>query len=129
MGNVQIKGWLWGFLFLYTAFIVFSVPTKLIFTYWISLNEIVNDKGQAIYTYALFAVFGYVVMIIISAVYLTAAVRAFVQSSKPVDTPSFGISKGVKTVGIVISIIYTLFMIIWFLLFQQIAIYSLPLPP
>ncbi len=129
MASVKVKGILWGLLFGFTGFIYLSIPTKLIFTYWLWLNAIVDFEGNAIYTYALFAVFGYVVAEIVAFVYFTAMVRAFAQSNKPVDTPSYGISYGVKKVAIITSLLFIILMVTWYIIFQQIAIYSLDFPP
>ncbi len=128
MGKIQLKGILWGLLFLLTAIIYLVIPTHLVFKYWRFLNEIVDIEGKYIYTYALLAIFGYIISNFIVVIYIASMLRAFVQCNKEEDIPSFGIPKGVKGFALVSSILLVSLMIIWYMLFQEIAIFALKAP-
>ena len=122
--NNKTKGILWGILYALTATIFVSIPTKLIFTYWVALNELTYN-GEPIYTLALFMLFLYLLAILISAIYVAATCRAFMQRKNP----DLGISRGVRGFAVVSTSIVIGFMIIWFFLTGgQIAFFSM-MPP
>jgi len=100
------KGFLWSFVFLLTAAIYGSIPTHLIFNYWAWLNTLRFD-GEPIYTLLLLVLFLWIVALIITA---------------------SGIPKGVYRFGSVSTIIIIGYMVVWFLLFQKIAFFSM-FPP
>ena len=75
---------------------------------------------RSIYTFALLALFLYLVLLIVSLIFIAAAVRAFVQRNNKKD--GLGIPNGVKGVGLVSTISVILLMVIWYLLFNEIAI-------
>lgn len=116
-----MKGILWGLLFLITALIMIIIPTRLIWTWWAPLNEIVDPiESKPVYTWALLGVFGWIVTIVIFLIYVAATCRAFVQRK----SEDLGISRGIKGFALVVSLSIIAFMIIWYLLFQQIAFFS-----
>jgi len=117
LGN---KGILWGIVFAISFLIYLAIPTYLIVTYWVFLNEMVDLEGRPIYTFALLALFLYLVLLIVSLIFIAAAVRAFVQRNNKKD--GLGIPNGVKGVGLVSTISVILLMVIWYLLFNEIAI-------
>lgn len=120
----QFKGIMWGFIYGLTAIIYLAIPLKLIWTYWIPLNNL-TLLGKEIYTVALLALFIYIITIIIGAIYIAAMFRAFFQRKNP----DLGIPKGVQGVGLVTSIGVTAFMIIWFIITGgQIAFFSMMAP-
>jgi len=126
---VSIKGILWGLLFCVSAFILFTIPTILIVTYWIDLNQLVDLQGKPIYTYAMFAVFCFIVVIIIGFIMVAAMFRAFVQCKNPEeDVPSFGIPRAVKGFAIVTTAIIGVIMILWYVFVGEIAFYVLVFP-
>jgi hypothetical protein len=116
------KGILWSFIFILTAIIYYTIPTYLIFTFWIPLNEIVDPEGRPVYTYALLALFAYIVSLLVALINSVAAIRAILQRKNP---EGLGIPKGVKGFGLVSTIIVISLMILWYLLFNEIAIFSL----
>ena len=125
-----ITAYLWGILFAFTFVMFVLVPTKIVVNYWLWLNAIVDLNGNAIYTYALFAIFGYIICIIISLINLAACARAFVQSKKGLDdVPTFGIPRAVKGYAVVTSIFFVALFAIYYFLFGVIAIFSLVPPP
>ncbi|TFG25789.1 MAG: hypothetical protein EU532_11365 [Promethearchaeota archaeon] len=119
------KGILWSIVFLITTIIYFTIPTYLIFTYWIWLNEIVDPEGQPVYTYALLALFLYFVTLLVGLIYSVATVRAVVQRK---NEEGLGIPKGVKGFGLVSTIFVVSLMIIWYYLFNEIAIFTWKVP-
>jgi hypothetical protein len=119
------KGILWSIVFLITTVIYFSIPTYLIFTYWIWLNDLVDPEGQPIYTFALLALFLYFVTLLVGLIYSIATVRAIVQRK---NEEGLGIPKGVKGFGLVSTIFVVLLMVIWYILFNEIAIFTLGPP-
>jgi len=130
MVEKKLFAYLWGILFAFTFVMMILVPTKLVVNYWLWLNAIVDLNGNAIYTYALFAIFGFIVCIIISLINLAACCRAFVQANKGVnDEPTFGIPRAVKGFAIVTSSFLVAIFAIYYFLFRVIAIFSLVPPP
>ena len=115
------KGILWGIVFFVTAIVYYTVPTYLIFTYWIWLNEIVDPEGRPIYTFALLALFTYFVTLLVALIYSVATVRAIVQRK---NKEGLGIPKGVKGFGLVSTTIVVSLMVIWYFLFNEIAIFT-----
>lgn len=116
------KGILWGFIFFITAVIYYTIPTYLIFTYWIWLNEIVDHEGRPIYTFALLALFLYFVLLLVALIYTVASVRAIVQRN---NEEGLGIPNGVKGFGLVTTISAILIIILWYFLFNEIIIFNL----
>ena len=130
MAEKKTFAYLWGILFGFTFIMMILVPTKLVVNYWLWLNAIVDLNGNAIYTYALFAIFGYIVCIIISLINLAACGRAFVQANKGVnDVPTFGIPRAVKGYAIVTSAFLIGIFAVYYFIFGVIAIFSLSPPP
>lgn len=119
------KGILWSIVFLITTVIYFSIPTYLIFTYWIWLNDLVDPEGQPIYTFALLSLFLYFVTLLVGLIYSIATVRAIVQRK---NEEGLGIPKGVKGFGLVSTIFVVSLMVIWYILFNEIAIFTLRPP-
>ena len=118
---MALKGILWSLAFFLTAIIFIAIPSYLIFEYWILLNMLVDAEGRPIYTFALFAVFLYIVSIIVAVIYFVAAIRAIIQCR---NKEGLGIPKGVKGFGLVVDIFVIIFFVIWYLLFNEIAIFS-----
>ena len=104
------KGILWGIVFFITAIIYYTVPTYLIFTYWIWLNELIDPEGNPIYTFALLALFTYFVTLLVALIYSVATVRAIVQRN---NEEGLGIPKGVKWFGFISTMIVVSLMVIW----------------
>ena len=119
MGN---KGILWGIVFAISFLIYLAIPTYLIVTYWVFLNEMVDLEGRPIYTFALLALFLYLVLLIVCLIFAAAMVRAVVQRNNEKD--GLGIPNGVKGVGLVSTISVILLMVLWYLLFNEIAIFT-----
>ena len=115
----SVKGVLWGFLFCLTAIIYGSIPTFLIVRFWIWLNSF------PVYTLSLFMLFLWIVSLIITLIYIVAMIRAFIQRN---NEEGLGIPKGIKGFGLVSTLIIAVFMMIWFLIFSQIAFFSM-IPP
>ncbi|MFX0105606.1 MAG: hypothetical protein ACFE75_08955 [Candidatus Hodarchaeota archaeon] len=114
-----IKGILWGIVFLLTSLIYAAIPTYLIVEYWVWLNSF------PVYTLSLFMLFLWIVAIIIVLIYVVAMVRAFIQRN---NEEGLGIPKGVKGFGLVSTVTVLLFMLIWYILFKQIAFFSMVYP-
>ena len=119
----SIKRFAWSFVFLLTAAIYGSIPTHLIFNYWAWLNTLSFD-GEPIYTLLLFVLFLWIVALLITLIYIVASIRAIVQR-KSEDS---GIPKGVFRFGTVSTVIVIGYMVVWFILFNKIAFFSM-LPP
>ncbi len=117
------KGFMWSFVFLLTAVIYSSIPTYLIFSYWEWLNTLRFD-GEPIYTLLLFVLFLWIVALIITIIYIVAMIRAIVQRKNE----SSGIPKGVYRFGTVSTVMVIGYMVVWFILFNKIAFFSM-LPP
>lgn len=116
---MAIKGILWGIVFFFTALIYAAIPTYLIVEYWVWLNSF------PVYTLSLFMLFLWIVAIIIVLIYIVAMVRAFIQRN---NKEGLGIPKGVKGYGLVSTVTVLLFMLIWYLIFNQIAFFSMVYP-
>jgi hypothetical protein len=63
-------------------------------------------------------------MILVSIIYFVAMVRAIIQR----NSEDLGISRGVKYFGLVSVLIIGGFMILWYVLFQEIAFFALTKP-
>jgi hypothetical protein len=119
----SVKGYLWSLTFFLTAGIYSSIPTYLIITFWPWLNWLTfND--EPIYTLTLFVLFLWIICLVVSLIYLVAMVRAIVQRKNE----DLGIPKGVKYFGLISTLIVIAFMVIWYILFQQIAFFSMTRP-
>ena len=112
---MALKGIAWGIVFFCTAIFYFLIPSYLIVKYWVWLNSF------PIYTLALFMLFLWIVAIILGLIYIVAMVRAFIQRN---NLEGLGIPKGVKLFGLISTIIVFSFMLIWYLIFDQIAFFS-----
>ena len=119
----SLKGYLWSFTFLITALIYGSIPTYLIVTYWRWLNAL-TFNGEPIYTLTLFMLFLWIVSLIITLIYLVAMVRAIIQRKND----DLGIPKGVSYFGLITDIVLIGFMIVWLIIFQQLAFFSMVSP-
>jgi len=120
----SFRGFLWSFVFLLTAAIYSSIPTYLIFNYWAWLNTLRFD-GEPIYTLLLFVLFLWILALIITLIYIVAMIRAIIQR-KNEDS---GIPKGVYRFGFVSTIVIIAYMVVWFILFNKIAFFSMLPPP
>ena len=120
-----MKGILWSIVFFLTAVILILIPSYLIVEYWIALNRMVDFDGRPIYTFALIAVFFYIVSLLVAIIYLVAGVRAIVQCR---NEEGLGIPKGVKGFGLAVDAFIIFLFIIWYLLFNEIAIFSFKSP-
>lgn len=118
---MALKGILWSLAFFLTAIIFIAIPSYLVFEYWILLNILVDPEGRPIYTFALFAIFLYIVSLLVALIYLVAGVRAIVQCR---NKEGLGIPKGVKGFGLVVDIIIVSFFVVWYFLFGQIPIFT-----
>ena len=118
---MALKGILWSLAFFLTAIIFIAIPSYLVFEYWTLLNILVDPEGRPIYTFALFAIFLYIVSLLVALIYLVAGVRAIVQCR---NKEGLGIPKGVKGFGLVVDIIIVSFFIVWYFLFCQIPIFT-----
>ncbi|MFO8019233.1 MAG: hypothetical protein R6U96_11395 [Promethearchaeia archaeon] len=112
-----VKGYAWAVVFFFACIIYITIPTYLIIIYWEWLNE-------TLYTYALLSLFVYIVTILISLIYFVAMVRAIVQRKNE----DMGISKGVKGFGLISVIFIIGLMVFWYLMFNEIAFFSLTKP-
>ncbi len=122
--NKRIKGILSAIVYAFTAVIYIAIPTKLISTYWMWLNDF-NFNGKPVYTLALLMLFLYIITLVISVIYIAAMVRAVIQGKNT----DLGIPKGVQWFGAISTVFVTTFMITWFILTGgQIPIFSL-MPP
>jgi len=119
----SIKGFAWAFVFLLTFGIYSSIPTYLIFSHWEWLNALRFDE-EPIYTLSLFVLFLWIVSLIVTLIYIVAMIRAIVQRK----SEDLGIPKGVKGFGLVSTIVVVVFMVVWYLLFNQVAFFSM-IPP
>jgi len=119
----SLKGYLWSVTFLLTAAIYGSIPTYLIVSYWRWLNAL-TFNGEPIYTLTLFMLFLWIVSLIITLIYLVATIRAIVQRKNE----DLGIPKGVSYFGLITDIVIVAFMIVWYLIFNQIAFFSMVSP-
>ncbi|MFX1234178.1 MAG: hypothetical protein ACFFBY_06405 [Promethearchaeota archaeon] len=121
------KGFLWSFIFLLTAGIYGSIPTYLMVEYWQWLNSFTLDgtpSGTPVYTIPLFLLFLWIISLVVTLIYLVAMIRAIVQRK----SEDLGIPRGVKGFGLISSIIIIAFMVIWYIIFQEIAFFSMVSP-
>jgi hypothetical protein len=119
------RGFLWSFVFLLTAAIYSSIPTHLIFNYWAWLNTLRFD-GEPIYTLLLFVLFLWIVALLIAIIYVVAMIRAIVQRKN--EMHDSGIPKGVYRYASASTIIVIGYMVVWYIIFQRIAFFSM-FPP
>lgn len=120
----RIKGILSAIVYALTAMTYIVIPTKLISTYWIWLNDF-NFNGKPVYTLALLMLFLYIITWVIAIVYIATMVRAIIQGKNS----DLGIPKGVQWFGAVSIVFVISFMILWYVLTGgQIVIFSLTPP-
>ncbi|GAH36488.1 unnamed protein product, partial [marine sediment metagenome] len=79
---------------------------------------------EPIYTLSLFVLFLWIVSLLVTLIYIVAMIRAIVQRK----SEDLGIPKGVKGFGLVSTIVIIVFMVVWYLLFNQVAFFSM-IPP
>jgi len=120
----SFRGFVWSFVFFLTAVIYGAIPTHLIFNYWAWLGTL-SFAGEPIYTLLLFVLFCWIVALIITLIYIVAAIRAIIQR-KNEDS---GIPKGVYRIGTASTVIIITYMVVWFILFNKIAFFSMLPPP
>jgi hypothetical protein len=116
----SLKGYLWSIVFFLTAIIYGSIPTYLIVVYWRWLNAF-TLFGEPIYTLTLFMLFLWIISLIVTLIYLVAMIRAILQRK----SEDLGIPKGVKYLGVITTVVIITFMIIWYVLFQEIAFFTM----
>jgi len=90
----KAKGIIWAIVFALTAAIYLSIPTHLIVTYWVWLNDF-TINGKPVYTFALLMLFLYMIALILAAIYVAAMFRAIYQRKNT----DLGIPKGVQWWG------------------------------
>ncbi|MFX0070515.1 MAG: hypothetical protein ACFFAO_05425 [Candidatus Hermodarchaeota archaeon] len=122
---MAMKGILWSLVFFITALIYYIIPTYLIFTFWVWLNEIRDAEGRPFYTFALLALFLYAVSLLVALIYTIASVRAILQRN---NEEGLGIPNGVKGFGLVSAMFIVSLMVIWYYLFNEIAIFTFTPP-
>jgi uncharacterized membrane protein len=105
----KVKGIIWAIVFALTAAIYLSIPTHLIVTYWVWLNNFAIN-GKPVYTFALLMLFLYIIALILAAIYVAAAFRAVYQRKNT----DLGIPKGVQWWGAMTCILIIGFMVFWF---------------
>jgi hypothetical protein len=105
----KVKGIIWAIVFALTAAIYLSIPTHLIVTYWIWLNDFAIN-GKPVYTFALLMLFLYIIALILAAIYVAATFRAIYQRKNT----DLGIPKGVQWWGAMTCILIIGFMVFWF---------------
>jgi hypothetical protein len=113
------KGISLGVIFFISGLIYSIIPTYLIVVSWQWLNSI-NLNGQPLYTLSLFILFLWIVSLLIAVIYFVASVRAVYQRK----SDDLGIPKGVSVIGIISVAFIIVFMILWYLLFQEIAFFQ-----
>jgi len=113
------KGFAWSFVFLLSGLIFSIIPTYLIVTFWVPLNQITLN-GDPIYTLSLFMVFLWIVCLLVSVIYFVASVRAIVQRKND----DLGIPKGVKGFGLGAVILIVSFMVLWYIFMNEIAFFA-----
>jgi uncharacterized membrane protein len=105
----KVKAIIWAIVFALTAMIYLLIPTHLIITYWVALNNF-TFQGKPAYTFALLMLFLYIIAIILAAIYVAAMFRAIYQRKNT----DLGIPKGVQWWGAMTCILIIGFMIFWF---------------
>jgi len=113
------KGISLGVIFFISGLIYSIIPTYLIVISWQWLNSI-NLNGQPLYTLSLFILFLWIVSLLIAVIYFVASVRAVYQRK----SDDLGIPKGVSVIGIISVAFIIVFMIVWYLFFQEIAFFQ-----
>ena len=116
--KTPINGILWSIVFFLTAAIYGAIPTYLIVRYWAWLGTF------PVYTLSLLMLFLWIVSLIVVLIYIVAMIRAIIQRKNE----DLGIPKGVKGFGLISTSVLTIFMIIWFLIFGQIAFFVMAPP-
>lgn len=116
---MALKGILWSIVFFFTAVIYSAIPTYLIVRYWAWLNTF------PIYTLSLLLLFLWIVSLIVVLIYIVAMIRAIIQRN---NEEGLGIPKGVKGFGLFSTAIVLVFMLIWFIIFNQIAFFVMAPP-
>ncbi|MBY9006798.1 MAG: hypothetical protein KGD63_08575 [Candidatus Lokiarchaeota archaeon] len=104
------KGYSWSIVFIITVLIYSVIPTYMIVTYWVWLNEL-TFNGEPIYTLSLFMLFLWIVCLLVAIIYFVAVIRAIIQRKNE----DLGIPKGVKRFGAVSVILIIGFIVIWFI--------------
>ena len=117
------KGYSWSITLLITCLIYSVIPTYMIIKYWVWLNDL-TFNGEPIYTLSLFMLFLWIVCLLVAIIYFIASARAIVQRKND----DLGIPKGVKGFGLISTLVLIIFMIIWFLIFGQIAFFVMAPP-
>jgi hypothetical protein len=69
--------------------------------------------------------FLWIVAIIVVLIYIVAMVRAFIQRN---NDEGLGIPKGVKGFGLISTVVMLVFILIWYLIFNQIAFFAMTPP-
>ena len=105
----KVIGIIWAIVFALTAAIYLSIPTHLIVTYWVWLNNFAIN-GKPVYTFALLMLFFYIIAIILAAIFVAAMFRAIYQRKNT----ELGIPKGVQWWGAMTCILIIGFMVFWF---------------
>ena len=105
----KVKGIVWAIVFALTAALYLSIPTHLIVTYWVWLNDFAIN-GKPVYTFALLMLFLYIIALILAAIYVAAMFRAIYQRKNT----DLGIPKGVQWWGAMTCILIIGFMVFWF---------------
>jgi len=113
------KGISLGVIFFISGLIYSIIPTYLIVISWQWLNSI-NLNGQPLYTLSLCILFLWIVSLLIAVIYFVASVRAVYQRK----SDDLGIPKGVSVIGIISVAFIIVFMIVWYLFFQEIAFFQ-----
>lgn len=121
--NATLKGISWGIVFLVSGLIYLIIPTYLVVTFWVFLNEI-NINGNPVYTYALFVIFLYIISVLVGVIFLTAMMRAFIQRKNE----DLGIPKGLKRIGLITDVIILIVMILFYYFTGYLAFFSLRPP-
>ncbi|MHA1805224.1 MAG: hypothetical protein ACTSU4_11970 [Promethearchaeota archaeon] len=121
--SIAWRGITWGLIFLMGGLIFLVIPTYLVVTFWVFLNEI-TINGNPVYTYALFAIFLYIICILVGAIFITAMIRAFIQR----NNPDLGIPNGVKGAALITDIIVIGIMVLVYFFTGSIAFFSLKPP-
>ena len=116
--KAPINGILWSIVFFLTTALYGAIPTYLIVRFWAWLNDF------KIYTLSLLMLFLWIVSLIVVLIYIVAMIRAIVQRKNE----DLGIPRGVKGFGLISTSIMVVFMIIWYLIFNQVAFFIMAPP-
>ena len=107
--NKKVIGIIWAIVFALTAALYISIPTHLIVTYWVWLNNFAIN-GKPVFTFALLMLFFYIIALILAAIFVAAMFRAIYQRKNT----ELGIPKGVQWWGAMTCILIIGFMVFWF---------------